>query len=126
MTLEEIYDLAGGNFNEAAARLGGEERLKRFLKMLSGDDSITTFEKAVDDGRMQEAFRAAHTIKGICLNLGFKRIAATASVLCDALRGSEEDNCAPPIEDIHKEAAALKKEYGRVLEMINQITETDK
>lgn len=33
-----------------------------------------------------EAFRAVHTIKGICQNLGFKRLQKSNSEMSDALR----------------------------------------
>ena len=46
----------------------------------------------MEEKNYEEAFRASHTIKGICQNLGFTKLGNSSSVLTDKLRdgGSEE------------------------------------
>ena len=39
----------------------------------------------------EKAFRAAHTLKGICLNLGLKNLYTVSSDLTEKLRGRELD-----------------------------------
>jgi len=40
----------------------------------------------MEEKNYQEAFRAAHTIKGVCQNLGFTRLLESSSKMSDALR----------------------------------------
>ena len=60
------------------------------------------------------AFRAAHTLKGVCQNLGFDALYAPSSALTEALRGGSldgADELFPPVE----------KEYQRVVEALKEL-----
>ena len=80
MKLHAFYDQCGGSYEGTVARFQGEERVLKFLRMLP---AAMTREDA------HTAFRAAHTIKGIALNLGLNQLAAKASALTETLRGKE-------------------------------------
>lgn len=43
----------------------------------------------VSEASLDEAFRAAHTLKGVCLNLGLARLYACADALTEALRARD-------------------------------------
>ncbi len=53
------------------------------------DGSMMLLEKAMADGRANDAFRAVHTLKGIALNLSLTKLAAACSQLTEALRGAD-------------------------------------
>ena len=86
MTLQEFYAAVGGDYNEAVSRMMGEAMLRRFLLKFPNDPSFAALEKNLADGNREEAFRAAHTIKGLCLNLGFGKLRASSDALTEALR----------------------------------------
>ena len=44
---------------------------------------------ALKEGRDEDAFRAAHTLKGVCLNLGFDRLYEVSAELTEKLRGRD-------------------------------------
>ena len=50
------------------------------------DGSYDILVTSMDKSDWSEAFRAAHTIKGVCQNLSFTRLFTSASHLCEALR----------------------------------------
>ena len=87
MTLERLYREVGGDLAGTVARLGGEERVERFLQLLAGDDTFAMLRAAMSAGDVTCAFRAAHTLKGVAQNLGFQRLYLSSTALTEALRG---------------------------------------
>ena len=89
MKLNEFYAAVDGNYEDAMERLQNEMFVGKFLRMLPRDGSMMLLEKAMADGRANDAFRAAHTLKGIALNLSLTKLAAACSQLTEALRGAD-------------------------------------
>ena len=83
MKLNEFYMAVDGNYEDAMERLQNEMFVGKFLRMLPRDGSMMA------DGRANDAFRAAHTLKGIALNLSLTKLAAACSQLTEALRGAD-------------------------------------
>ena len=94
MTLQEFYAVAGGDYNEAVSRMMGEAMLRRFLAKFPGDPSFSALEQSLDAENREESFRAAHTIKGLCLNLGLGKLRASSEALTEALRHEMPANAA--------------------------------
>lgn len=88
MTLKECFDTFGGNYDEVIGRLITEERVKKFLKMFTADKSFEMLCSAMENGDYKEAFRAAHTLKGVCANLGLDRLGNSSSEITESLRGN--------------------------------------
>ena len=89
MKLNEFYMAVDGNYEDAMERLQNEMFVGKFLRMLPRDGSMMLLEKAMADGRANDAFRAAHTLKGIALKLSLTKLAAACSQLTEALRGAD-------------------------------------
>ena len=87
MTLQECYAAMGGNYEDAIGRLRSEKLVQKFVLKFLNDDSFQLLNDSVAAGNYEEAFRAAHTIKGVCQNLSFERLQNSSSQLTDALRG---------------------------------------
>ncbi len=86
MTLQECYEAIGGNYDEVLARLRSDRLVKKFVLKFLDDKSYDLFCAMVEERNAEEAFRAVHTIKGICQNLGFNRLLVSSSQMSDALR----------------------------------------
>ena len=71
-------------------RLPSVSLIKRFITKFLDDDSFSELCQAMQAGQREQAFRAAHTLKGVCANLSFDRLRASASQLTELLR-SEGD-----------------------------------
>ena len=82
MTLQECYAAMGGDYNDAIGRLRSERLVQKFVLKFAEDGSYS-----LADSNYDEAFRAAHTIKGVCQNLSLTRLADSSSALCESLRG---------------------------------------
>ena len=90
MTIQECYAAFGGNYAEVISRLRTDERVGRFLQKVVDDGSYKLLVDSVASGNGEEAFRAAHTLKGVCMNLSITRLAESASALTEALREKRE------------------------------------
>ena len=112
--LREIYDIAGSDAEKVLARFGGnEEMLKHFLCLFARDSSFSELQAALAAGNTEEAFRAVHTLKGICANLGFARLYEKSSEMTELLRRGELDKAAPLF-------TGLEDEYAKVLWALNR------
>ena len=87
MTLKECYAAMGGDYDETISRLRSERLVQKFVLKFLNDPSYDLLCSAMESGSYEEAFRAAHTIKGVCQNLGFTVLGKSSSGLSEALRG---------------------------------------
>ena len=99
MTLKECYEAIGGNYEEVIGRLRSERLVQKFTLKFLDDKSLELLEKSLKEENYEEAFRAAHTIKGICQNLSFDKLLASDSALTEALR----DGKSPETDDLAKQ-----------------------
>ena len=81
MTIEECYTNMGADYGDVLRRLGNEDRVKRFLGKIPEDTSFSLLCEAYEKGDGREAFRAAHSLKGICMNLGLTVLYTSSACL---------------------------------------------
>ena len=113
MTIQECYNKMGADYQEVLERLYNEAMICKFVRMFLQDDSFQILEEALRRGDVKEAFRGAHTLKGVCQNLGFDALYAPASALTEALRGGTldgADSLFPPVEKEYQRVVAALKE----------------
>ena len=91
MNIRECYDTIGADFEDVLGRLGSESLIQRFALKFIDDGSYNELTEALAEKNAEKAFRAAHTLKGICLNLGLKNLYTVSSDLTEKLRGRELD-----------------------------------
>lgn len=117
MTLQECYKSIGSDYNNTVARMCGKESiLEKFVRKFAADPTYSSLVSSFENGDMETAFRMAHTLKGVCLNLGFTKLQESSSELTEALRNKDAiaDNAAELYEQV-------KKDYDMTLSAINQI-----
>jgi HPt (histidine-containing phosphotransfer) domain-containing protein len=86
MNLKECYAALGGNYESAVSRLISESLVQKFLFKFLDDKSYENLVNSLNAKDFKEAFRAAHTIKGICQNLSLDKLHRSSSALTEALR----------------------------------------
>ena len=86
MTLQECYTALGGDYDDALGRLRSEKLVNKFVLRFLDDKSYDLLCSSMEEKNYEEAFRAAHTIKGICSNLSFTVLGKSSSELSEALR----------------------------------------
>lgn len=116
MTVKECYEEMGGNYDEVISRLRTDERVLRFLGKVHDDGSFALLGTSLADGNMEEAFRAAHTLKGVCMNLALTRLFTSANAITEALRGRAEYGA-----DLEPLYDTLKHDYERTMASIEKL-----
>lgn len=75
------------DFDEVARRFGSEAMVKKFAVKFLNDSSYNDLCIGLAENNGENAFRAAHTLKGTCANLGFSALYTAAAELTEKLRG---------------------------------------
>lgn len=114
MTLQECYEKMGANYDEVRRRLLKDERIQKILLLFLKDPSYESLKAAMDSGDRETAFRAAHTLKGISLNLGLTALQQSSSALSEALRND------PPADNAQALYETLIPDYEKVAATIQQ------
>ncbi len=101
MTLEACYNEMGSDYKTALGRMGGSEKLlDKFARKFPNDPTAAALFKAFSDEDWQTAFRMAHTLKGLCANLGLDKLQKSSAELTDALRNTVADNAPQLLEQV--------------------------
>jgi len=107
MTLEECYAAMGGDYADVTSRLRSDRMVQKFVLKYLNDPSFDQLCAAMAEKNYEEAFRAAHTIKGVCQNLSFTRLLDSSSQLSEALRHGWTPEADPLLEQVKTDYAAV-------------------
>lgn len=118
MTLKECYAALGGDYDEVMGRLRSERLVQKFVLKFPGDGSYRLLCDSLAAGNREEAFRAAHTIKGVCANLAFNDLLASSEALTEALRGGR-----PPEPGEEALIQRVREDYQRAVQAIQAFQE---
>lgn len=117
MTLEEFYNHMGGSYEDILRRLGDEGRIRRILSMMLQDDTVVSLDTALKKKDFEQAFRAAHTLKGVALNLELVHLQKMAAELTDILRNKQDDErIFPLLEELKECDRQMRCEIRELLE----------
>lgn len=86
MTLKECYTEIGGDYADVMERIPSEKFVYKFLQRFMDDPSYASLCEAMERQDVEEAFRAVHTLKGVCQNLGITQLYESSCVLTELLR----------------------------------------
>jgi HPt (histidine-containing phosphotransfer) domain-containing protein len=92
-----------GNYAAVLDRLRSEQMVQKFVLKFLDDDSYGLLCRSLEAGEYGEAFRAVHTIKGICQNLGFCRLQFSSSRLMEALRSGWTPEVPALMEEVERD-----------------------
>ena len=109
MTLQDCYAAMGADYQSVLSRLRSERLVQKFVLKFLDDGSYDLLCSSLDSGA--RAFRASHTIKGMCQNLSFTVLEGSSSALTEALR----DGMAPNAAELF---AQVRADYTRTVEAI--------
>ena len=91
MTLQECYAALEGDYQEVLGRLYSEALVQKFVGKFLSDKSFQLLQDTLKAGDYEEAFRAAHTLKGVTQNLSFTRLYQSSHEITEALRTKDYD-----------------------------------
>lgn len=114
MTVKECYEQMGADYEGVLGRLRSEGLIKKFAKKFLDDGSFQSLKDNLAQGNGEEAFRAAHTLKGVCQNLGFDNFYQVSFNITEKLRGGETDGC----EELF---AKVEEQYKKTTDAIHMM-----
>ena len=95
--------------------MGGSERIvDKFVKKFPNDKTAEQLFETYASGDYETAFRMAHTLKGLCLNLGFDKLRNSASELTESLRNGVSENSGDLLETV-------RRDYTGILELLKEL-----
>lgn len=119
MNLADCYTRLGGNFDEVVARLRRETTVQKFIFKFLEDGSFPLLKTSMEHADMEEAFRAAHTLKGVCQNLSFTKLYESSAQMTEALRNKDAAEAArlfPIVAADYSQTAGAIEEYKHSLD----------
>lgn len=119
MDIKGFYQQMGVDYDDVLRRLSSETLIAKYLGKMLRDPSFKQLTAAFLEHDHETAFRAAHTIKGMCLNLDLHPLLESSSALTERLREL------PLFEGIISEYQQVCTDYGQVMRAIKSVLETD-
>ena len=116
MTIDEFYLEVGGEYSAVLGRLMTDQRILKFIAKFPGAKDYSEFKEALAAEDYPTAFRAVHSLKGVCLNLEFGNLARSSSVVCELMRPGVK-----PEIDISGLVADIDRDYRATLEAIGKL-----
>lgn len=115
MTLKQLYNSIDGNYDDVVKRLISEELVSRFVARFISDDSFSLLCEGMNGRNAEQAFRGAHTLKGVAQNLGFAALGKSAAELTEVLRGgaftTNADELFEKVKADYEKVVSAIKEY---------------
>lgn len=111
---KEALRNAGIDTDDALERFMGNAGLyQRFALGFIDDKNYEKLLKAMEEGDVDTAFAAAHTMKGVCGNLSFGRLYRAAGDIVEPLRAGE-------LEGAKARLPELKAQYEQTLAALKE------
>lgn len=117
MTIKECYLMMDADYDDVISRLMNDRLVLKYNKKFAESDDYSNLVKAVENKDYPMAFRMAHNLKGISLNLGFSGLFTVSNELCDEIRDGD------PQIDISPMLDAITVKYQQVIEGIKLMEE---
>ena len=112
--VEQFYKNINGNYSEAISRMRDDERIKKYLKFFLMDESFEQLKKTMEAQNCEEAFKFAHTLKGVTKNLAFTDLGNVVEEITELLRNGD-------LPEAQKLFIVVEEKYNLVISEINKV-----
>ncbi len=118
MTLKELYEIIGGDYDQALRVLRVEKLMDKHIRKLTKGSVVEQLIAAGEAMDPAQMFDAAHASKGMCGNLGLKKLSDLASDIAEEFRpGNPRTMTDGQVREKLDEIAAL---YRRAVDGVRQ------
>ena len=106
-------------------RLHSEALIRRFALKFLEDQSYIQLKQALENKNYEDAFRGAHTLKGVCQNLSFDRLYEVSNDLTELLRDrtGEQPGIPEAVENTVREM--MSEKIAQLITEMNRLTGTN-
>ncbi|MDR0963518.1 MAG: hypothetical protein LBM60_02750 [Clostridium sp.] len=114
MQLAAFYSEIGVDMNEVIKRMGlTEKHLKKYLRKFLENKEYEKLTRAVEEKDYPNAEWAAHTLKGVCANLGLEILLGDFQEIVNAVRNGKTEL----VYDLYQRSSG---DYTRVMNLLHQ------
>ena len=114
MTLHELYQQIGGDYDQALRVLRVEKLVDKHIRKLTKNGLIEALVGAGETMDPTQLFETSHAVKGNCANLGLANLSAAASEISEEFR---------PGNTRHLTDAEVKEKLGQIDAMYRKAAE---
>lgn len=118
MTLQELYQNIGGDYDQAIRVLRMDKLVDKHIRKLTKNGVVDALLAAGETMDPTQLFETAHAVKGVCANLGLTKISEAASEITENYRPGSERRYSD--EEIGEKLKALAELYQKTSEGIAQ------
>lgn len=113
--IKEELKAAGVNLENALSRLMNNEKLlEKLLVKFQKDPNYGGIMEALKEKRYDDAFRCAHTLKGVAGNMGMEELMEADIVVVEKLRQGNYDG-------IEKDMETVTEIYNKLMSVIQKL-----
>ncbi len=114
MNFDELLTELGIDGPVLRSRFAGMDKIaERFLMRFPDDPTMQLLKQALDAGQVEEAERAAHTLKGIAANLGLDNLSSKAAACVNFIRSDD-------FEAARRQYSIISTEYERIIQILSK------
>ena len=118
MTLQELYQNIGGDYDQAIRVLRMDKLVDKHIRKLTKNGVVDALLAAGETMDPTQLFETAHAVKGVCANLGLTKITEAASEITENYRPGSDRRFSD--EEISEKLKALAELYQKTSEGIAQ------
>ena len=103
MTIQELYEQIGGNYDHAMQIMRMDKMIAKYLQKLTDSDVCSALKAAGESMDSSALFESAHAMKGVCANLGLTPMYTIIYDMVEDLRvGKMPENAMERFHQIQK------------------------
>lgn len=118
MTLQELYTLIGGNYDQAVKIMRRDKLIDRYVRKFNSSNVGESLAAAAETMDAAALFESAHAMKGVCANLGLDTLSQMASDLAEEFRPGSVRRYTD--DEVRSKAADVMSLYQRTVDGIRQ------
>ena len=109
MTIKELYDRIGGNYDQAVRVMKSDRLIDKYVRKLTASqvaESLAEAGKTMDPVKL---FESAHAMKGVCSNLGLEALANAVNEITEEFRPGNARRLSDA--DVQSRLDAIARQY---------------
>lgn len=118
MTVQELYEKIGGNYEHALQIMRMDRMISKYLLKLTGSGVYEDCRAAFESMDATKIFESTHAMKGVCANLGLDDLASMVSEITEEFRPGAERSLSD--DEIKAKMQAVLEKYEMTAEGIRE------
>ncbi len=121
MTIRELYDKIGGNYDQAVRVMKSERLIDKYVRKLKDSRVDVMLAEAGQTMDAVKLFESAHAMKGVCSNLGLDELAKAADEITEEFRAGNPRKLSD--DAVRERLAAIAERFRVTSEGIREYEE---